>query len=54
MTKKDEFKEFVRKHPELVTYVKNGEMSWQKYYELYDMYGEEESVWKSYLKKEKE
>ena len=24
-------------------------MTWQKFYEMYDMYGEEENVWKDYL-----
>jgi len=45
---KEEFKEFVRKNPKLITYVKDGSMTWQKFYELYDMYGEEESVWSKY------
>lgn len=47
--KKDEFKEFVRKNPRLVNYVKTNEMTWQKFYEMYDLYGEEESVWKDYI-----
>ena len=24
-------------------------MSWQKFYEIYDIYGDDESVWKEYL-----
>ena len=52
MTKKDEFKEFVRKNPKLISYVKKGEMDWQKFYEIYDLYGEEESAWNNYLVKE--
>lgn len=54
---KESFKEFVKKNPKLVTYVNSGEMNWQKFYEMYDMYGEENEVWTSYLKpptKEKE
>ena len=51
MTRKEEFKEFVRKNPSLIKYVKNGEMNWQKFYEIYDIYGEDESAWKEYLKK---
>ena len=47
--KKEEFKEFVRKHPNLIKYVKSNEMTWQKFYEMYDLYGEEESIWKDYL-----
>ena len=50
--KKEEFKEFVKKNPKLITYVKNNEMTWQKFYEMYDLYGEDENIWKDYLKKE--
>ena len=46
---KEEFKAFVRKRPELIKYVNSGDMTWQKFYEMYDLYGEEESVWKKYL-----
>lgn len=52
MTNIDNFKSFVKKNPNLITYVRNGSMSWQKFYELYDLYGEEETVWKDYLVKE--
>lgn len=52
MAKKDEFKAFVRKNPKLINYVKKGEMDWQKFYEIYDLYGEEETAWSSYLTKE--
>ena len=47
--KKEEFKEFVKKNPKLITYVKNNEMTWQKFYEMYDLYGEDENIWKDYL-----
>lgn len=50
---KIEFKEFVKKNPKLIKYVKNDEMTWQKFYEMYELYGEEESAWKDYLKEEK-
>ncbi len=46
---KETFKEFVRKNPRLVTYVNKGEMNWQKFYEMYDMYGETNEVWNPYL-----
>ena len=49
MSKIDEFKTFVKKHPKLITYVKDGKTTWQKFYELYDLYGESEDVWKEYL-----
>ena len=45
---KDDFKRFVRSHPELIRYVNNGEMSWQKFYEMYDIYGENNTVWLKY------
>lgn len=47
--KKDDFKEFVKSNPKLIKYVKNNEMTWQKFYELYDLYGSDESIWKEYL-----
>ena len=53
MTKKDAFKSFVRKNPNLIKYVRTGEMDWQKFYELYNLYGEDETAWSLYLKKEK-
>lgn len=49
MDKKEEFKSFVKKHPKLITYVKDGNTTWQKFYEIYDLYGEREDVWKEYL-----
>lgn len=48
MEKMDEFKQFVRKHPTLHVYVKTNEMTWQKFYELFDLYGEEHPIWESY------
>ena len=47
--KKEEFKQFVKNNPKLIKYVKNNEMTWQKFYEMYDLYGEEMSVWKDYV-----
>ncbi len=49
MNKKDEFKIFASKHPELSKYIKNGEMTWQKFYEIYDIYGEDTSAWSNYF-----
>ena len=51
--KKEEFKTFVKNNPKLITYVKNNEMTWQKFYELYDMYGEDSEVWNDYKKEPK-
>lgn len=39
---------FVRKKPELIKYVTNGEMTWQKFYELWSLYGEDNAVWDKY------
>ena len=49
MAKIDEFKDFVKKNPRLVKYVKNGDSNWQKFYEIYDLYGEDKEAWKDYL-----
>lgn len=48
MSKKDEFKMFLRNKPELVTYIKNKDTSLQELYELYDIYGDDESIWNKY------
>lgn len=53
MASKDDFKLFASKHPELVRHIKNGNTTWQKLYEIYDIYGEQESVWEEYLETEK-
>ena len=47
--KQEEFKNFVRTKPELIKFVQNGEMTWQKFYELYDLYGTDEKVWNKYI-----
>ena len=52
MAKIDNFKLFVKNNPNVITYVKNNTMSWQKFYELYDLYGEDNSVWNEYLNKD--
>lgn len=45
----EEFKSFVRKNPGLLKQIKTGEMTWQKYYEIFDLYGENSEIWKPYL-----
>lgn len=52
MTKIDNFKSFVRKNPNLITYVREKNTSWQELYELYDLYGEDSTIWNKYLNKE--
>lgn len=48
---KDDFKAFIRTKPELANYVTSGDMTWQKFYELYDIYGEDKNIWDKYTKK---
>ena len=49
MSKKDEFKEFVKGNPSLVKHVKDGTTTWQKLYEIYDLYGDNKEAWKEYI-----
>ncbi len=51
MTKKEEFKEFVKDNPHLIKFVKNNEMTWQKFYEMFDLYGSENEIWNDYKEK---
>lgn len=46
---KESFKVFARSHPELATSVLNEKTTWQKLYELYEIYGENSQVWDGYL-----
>ncbi len=48
MSKKEEFKEFMRNRPELLEYVRNKEMTLQSFYEIYDVYGNDDNAWKAY------
>jgi len=50
MDKKEAFKKFAKGHPELLNSIKKGHTSWQKLYEIYDIYGEDDEVWNSYFK----
>ena len=50
---KEQFKQFVKKNPILIKFINSKEMTWQQFYEMYDLYGEEESVWKKYLDNDK-
>ena len=49
MAKIDDFKLFVKNNPRLINHVKSGSMTWQKFYEMYDLYGESNDVWKDYI-----
>lgn len=44
----ENFKKFVQTKPSLVSYVKNNQMTWQKFYEMYNLYGENNSIWNEY------
>ena len=44
-----EFKDFVKRNTNLINIVEKGETTWQKLYELYDLYGENNSIWDKYL-----
>lgn len=46
---KESFKLFARNHPELASQVINDKISWQKLYELYEIYGEDGSIWNNYF-----
>ncbi len=46
---KDTFKSFARLHPELATTVLDGKASWQQLYELFEIYGEKNSIWNNYI-----
>lgn len=52
MSKIEEFKGFVKENPRLIKFVRNGEMTWQKFYETYSLYGKDDNVWNKYFKKE--
>ncbi len=53
MNNLDNFKSFVRANPSFATYIKDGSMTWQKFYELYDMYGEDSNIWNEYKETKK-
>ena len=46
------FKTFVKDNGHLASHVNSGSVTWQNMYEMYDMYGENHSVWDKYKVKE--
>lgn len=51
---KEDFKYFAQQHPELAKEVLTGKTTWQKLYELYDIYGSSSNVWNSFIEKPSE
>lgn len=49
---KETFKTFVRQNPSFTNYVNNGTMTWQKFYDMYELYGENNEVWSKYKNNE--
>ena len=45
---KEEFKNFVRRNPEFVNYVRNNKITWQQLYEIYEIYGEDNNIIENY------
>ena len=48
------FKEFVKSNSFLIGYVKRGKKNWQEFYEMYDLYGEDEEAWSKFLEEEEQ
>lgn len=53
MSKIEDFKSFVRENPRLINHVRDNEMTWQNFYEMYDIYGADNEIWNEYLKKDR-
>ena len=51
---KEDFKIFVNNHKELIKYVNTDKMTWQKFYDMYNLYGEDNSVWDEYFNQKEE
>lgn len=47
---KETFKLFAKNHPELASAVIKNQFTWQKLYEVYEIYGEDSSIWNDLLK----
>ena len=47
----ESFKTFVKESPNLADFVTKGERSWQDFYNMFNLYGANNSVWDKYLGK---
>jgi len=46
---KESFKTFVKNNPSLIKHINNNTMTWQKFYEMYELYGGSSTIWDDYL-----
>lgn len=53
MSKKEKFKLFASRHPNLLKHVESGNKTWQDFYEMFDIYGDDESKWQDFLTDQK-
>ena len=44
----ESFKEFVKKRPNLINYIETKEKTWQDFYNMYTLYGEDSEIWNKY------
>lgn len=43
-----QFKQFVKKHPALIKEVREGNKTWQDFYEEWTIFGEKDKIWEKY------
>ncbi|MGG3888904.1 spore coat protein YlbD [Metabacillus fastidiosus] len=47
----EQFKQFVKKHPQLITEVRKGNKGWQEVFEDWYLLGENDTIWQQYTEK---